>query len=81
MSASIIEHFAPLPDFRVERNKLYPLPEILLLVVCAVLSGAEGWEAIEEFGKAKLDWLRKFAPFIHGMPSHDCIAYVNGHQS
>ena len=53
MSASIIEHFAPLPDFRVERNKLYPLPEILLLVVCAVLSGAEGWEAIEEFGKAK----------------------------
>ena len=76
MSASIIEHFAPLPDFRVERNKLYPLPEILLLVVCAVLSGAEGWEAIEEFGKAKLDWLRKFAPFIHGVPSHDCIAYV-----
>jgi len=41
-----------------------------------VLSGADGWEAIEEFGKAKLDWLRKFAPFIHGIPSHDCIAYV-----
>ena len=76
MSASLIEHFAPLADFRVERNKLYPLPEILLLVVCAVLSGADGWEAIEEFGKAKLDWLRQFAPFIHGIPSHDCIAYV-----
>jgi hypothetical protein len=42
MSASILEHFAPLPDFRLERNKLYPLPEILLLVVCAVLSGADG---------------------------------------
>ena len=76
MSASFIEHFGPLPDFRIERNKLYPLPEILLLTVAAVLSGAEGWEAIEEFGKAKLNWLRKFAPFVHGIPSHDCIAYV-----
>ncbi|MGD8275473.1 MAG: ISAs1 family transposase [Thiohalocapsa sp.] len=76
MSASILEHFAPVPDFRVERNKLYPLPEILLLVVSALISGADGWEAIEQFGRAKLDWLRKFAPFAHGIPSHDCIAYV-----
>jgi predicted transposase YbfD/YdcC len=76
MSASIIEHFAPLRDFRVERNRLYPLPEILLLVVSAVLSGADGWVAIEEFGKAKLDWLRKFAPFSNGIPSDDCLAYV-----
>jgi hypothetical protein len=52
------------------------LPEILLLVVSAVLSGAEGWEAMEEFGKEKLDWLRKFAPFANGIPSHDCIATV-----
>lgn len=76
MSANIIEHFATLTDFRVERKKLYPLPEMLLLVVSAVLSGAEGWEAIEQFGKEKLDWLRKFAPFAEGIPSHDCIAYV-----
>jgi predicted transposase YbfD/YdcC len=76
MSASMLEHFSSLPDYRVDRHKLYPLPEILLLVVCAVLSGAEGWEAMEEFGKAKLDWLRKFAPFANGIPSHDCIATV-----
>ncbi|NEV65161.1 ISAs1 family transposase, partial [Thiorhodococcus minor] len=76
MSVSLIEHFAPLHDPRVERNKLYPLMEILLLVVCATLSGAEGWEAMEEFGKEKLDWLRRFAPFANGIPSHDCIASV-----
>lgn len=76
MSACLLEHFATLPDFRVDRNKLYPLPEILLLVVCAVLSGAEGWEAMEEFGQEKLDWLRKFAPFTNGIPSHDCLANV-----
>jgi hypothetical protein len=76
MSANILEHFASLPDDRVERHKLYPLPEILLLVVSAVLSGAEGWEAMEEFGKEKLDWLRRFAPFANGIPSHDCMATV-----
>jgi hypothetical protein len=76
VSASILEHFAPVPDFRIERNKVYPLSEILLLVVSGVLSGADGWEAIEQFGQSKLDWLRRFAPFSDGIPSHDCIAYV-----
>jgi hypothetical protein len=76
MSANILEHVASLPDDRVERRKLYPLPEILMLVVSAVLSGAEGWEAMEEFGKEKLDWLRRFAPFANGIPSHDCMATV-----
>ncbi len=76
MFPSILEHFSSLPDDRVDRHKLYPLPETLLLVVCAVLSGAEAREAMEEFGKEKLDWLRKFAPFANGIPSHDCIATV-----
>jgi predicted transposase YbfD/YdcC len=76
MSASLFQHFAPVPDFRIQRKTVYPLPEILLLVVSGVLSGADGWEAIELFGKSKLDWLRKFAPFADGIPSHDCIAYV-----
>jgi predicted transposase YbfD/YdcC len=76
MSASFVQHFAPLRDPRVERNKRYPLMEILLLAVCAMASGANGWEAMEEFGKAKLDWLRKSAPFANGVPPHDRIAAV-----
>lgn len=76
MSASFLEHFAPLRDPRVERNKRHALLDIVLLVVCAVASGADGWEAIEEFGHEKLDWLRQFAPFANGVPSHDCIANV-----
>jgi len=50
--------------------------DILLLVVCATFSGAEGWEAMEEFGNEKLDWLRRFAPFANGIPSHDRIVDV-----
>lgn len=52
------------------------LIDILVLTVCATLSGAEGWEEIEEFGRSKLDWLRRFVPLKNGVPSHDCIAYV-----
>ncbi|WP_246585434.1 ISAs1 family transposase [Thiorhodospira sibirica] len=55
---------------------MYPLMEILLRVICATLSGAQGWEAMEDFGKAKLDGLRKFAPFANGILSHDRIAPV-----
>jgi len=63
MSAHLIQHFAPLEDPRIERNKLYPLPEVILLVICAVLGRADDWQAIEQFGHDKLEWLRKFAPY------------------
>ncbi len=76
MISSFIEHFSELQDPRIERKKLHALMDILVLTVCAVASGAEGWEAITEFGHAKLDWLRRFIPLKNGVPSHDCIAYV-----
>jgi predicted transposase YbfD/YdcC len=76
VSASILTHFAPLEDPRIERNKLHALSDIVFLTVCAVVSGANGWEAIEDFGREKLEWCRRFAPFKNGVPSHDCIANV-----
>jgi predicted transposase YbfD/YdcC len=76
MTASIIEHFSGLEDPRMARKRLHALMDIIVLVICGVISGAEGWEAIEEFGHEKLDWLRHFIPLKNGIPSHDCIAYV-----
>ena len=58
MSASLLEHFASLEDPRVERNQRHALLDIVLLVICAVVSGADGWESMEQFGHDKLDWLR-----------------------
>ena len=52
---------------------LYPLDEILFLVISAVVSGSTDWTAIQIFGEAKLDWLRRFFPYRHGVPSHDVI--------
>lgn len=76
MKASIVEHFSSLKDPRIERNKRHALMDIIVLVICGIVSGAEGWEAIEEFGHEKENWLRKFIPLENGIPSHDCIAYV-----
>lgn len=76
MAADLIEHFSSLEDPRIERNKAHALIDIIVLTVCAVASGADGWEAIEQFGKEKLNWLRRYVPLVNGVPSHDCIAYV-----
>ncbi len=54
-------------------NFFYPLHEILFLTISAVISGAEGWTMIQEFGNTKLDWLRRFFPYKKGVPSHDVL--------
>lgn len=76
MSPSFIEHFSKLPDPRIERNKLHNLVDILVLTICAVISGAEGWEDIASFGRSQHDWLKRYIELKNGVPSHDCIAYV-----
>ena len=76
MSVNLIEHLSRIPDPRDTKNRRYPLEEILFLCISAIISGAEGWEAIERFGHAKLDWLRRFLPMTNGIPSHDTVAWV-----
>jgi hypothetical protein len=56
MSATFLKHFNSITDPRIERCKKHELIDILLLAICAVLSGAEGWEDIEDFGHFKLNW-------------------------
>lgn len=76
MTNNFITHFSKINDPRIERHKKHQLIDILFLSVCAVLSGAEGWEDIEDFGLVKLAWLRKYLPFENGIPKHDTIARV-----
>jgi predicted transposase YbfD/YdcC len=74
----LIDHFAQIEDPRRSRNTLYPIEELLLLAICAVLSGADTFVAIEAFGRSKLDWLRGLLPYERGIPSHDTIGRVFG---
>lgn len=76
MALSLQEAFSSLEDPRVERHKRHKLLDIIILTICAVISGAEGWEAIEQFGKEQQDWLRKWIELENDIPSHDCIARV-----
>lgn len=76
MSSDLVAALSRVSDPRSDKNKLYPLEEILLLCICAVLSGAEGWEGIAEFGRDRLVWLRRFLPFRNGIPSEDCLGWV-----
>jgi predicted transposase YbfD/YdcC len=55
---------------------LYPLEEILLLCLCAVISGADCWVEIALYGQQRLAFLRRFLPFKHGTPSHDQLGIV-----
>jgi predicted transposase YbfD/YdcC len=68
--------FAQVEDPRIERTKLYRLRDIIIIAICAVICGADGWVGIEEFGKAKQDWLTDLLDLPNGIPSHDTFGRV-----
>ncbi len=73
---SPLKYFAELKDPRVERTREHVLEEILLIAIAAILSGAGGWNEIENYGKAKIDWLGTFLTLPSGIPSHDTFNRV-----
>jgi predicted transposase YbfD/YdcC len=73
---AIQTHFAALQDPRIERTRLHDLMDIIVIAICAVLCGAEGWEDIAKYGRAKEAWLRTFLHLPNGIPSHDTFRRV-----
>lgn len=73
---SIGAHFAPLTDPRADRGQTHLLLDIITVALCAVLCGADGWVAVETFGRAKAAWLRTFLALPGGIPSHDTFGRV-----
>ncbi|MGU7780707.1 ISAs1 family transposase [Burkholderia sp. PU8-34] len=72
---SIEEAFGGLTDPR-SRPSPHDLQEILFVSLCAILSGADSWVAIQIWGESKLDWLRRYVPLERGIPSHDTFGRV-----
>ena len=72
----LMEHISNIPDYRQAWKVEHKLSDILLLTICAVISGAEGWEDIEDFGETHLDFLKLYGDFENGIPVHDTIARV-----
>jgi hypothetical protein len=71
-----LSYFNDLPDPRQAGKVLYPLDEVLLLCLLAVLAGAETITDIARFGDKKLALLRRFRPFAAGTPAHDHLGDI-----
>jgi len=63
-------------DTRKNINKEYELEDIVFLTMAALLSGATGWKAIEIFGRAQIDWLKRYRPFLNGIPTRHSIGRI-----
>jgi predicted transposase YbfD/YdcC len=77
-AADLRQHFGHLTDPRIERTKEHKLIDIVIIAICAIIAGADGWVAIEAFGHAKEKWLRTFLDLPNGIPSHDTFGRVFG---
>lgn len=75
-SLAIQTHFATLEDPRIHRSRLHDLMDIIVIAICAVICGAEGWHDIAKYALAKEDWLRTFLALPNGIPSHDTFRRV-----
>ena len=75
-AASLLDHFSALADPRQSWKVVYPLPEILLVVLCGTLAGAQNIVEIRQWAGHKLAFLRGFLPFARGVPSHDTLCDV-----
>jgi predicted transposase YbfD/YdcC len=72
----IIGFFNDIKDPRIERKKCYPLIEVIVITLLAVMAFAKGWEDIELYGKTKEAWLKQFLPLKNGIPQHDVFRRV-----
>lgn len=73
---SIARHFAALTDPRVARTRKHALADILVIALAATVAGADSFEGVAAFGRAKRDWLARFLTLANGVPSADTFGRV-----
>jgi predicted transposase YbfD/YdcC len=70
-----LRFFGDMPDPRAH-NVIHKLHDILVIAICAVICGADGWAEVEEFGRSKQNWFKTFLDLPCGVPSHDTFGRV-----
>lgn len=76
LAVPFLTHFTALRDPRQAAKVLYPLPELLLLLLCGTVAGADDFVELTLWGEEHLGFLRRFLPFARGIPSHDTLCEV-----
>src|SRR5262245_4189095 len=74
--ASILTHFAALPDPRRERLRRHRLLDLIAIAICAVVAGCDDWVEVAAYGRQQETWLKTFLPLPNGIPSHDTFSRV-----
>lgn len=74
--ALLIACFQPLPDPRLERRQLHKVIDIVVIGLATLISGGEGFTAMEAFGAAQQAQLKEFLELKNGIPSHDTFGRV-----
>jgi predicted transposase YbfD/YdcC len=72
----ILEHFAELPDPRIDRTRRHPLINVIVMSLCGAICGADGWEALEMFAETREAFFRSFLDLAGGTPSADTFRRV-----
>ena len=72
----ILVHFRKVSDTRSHFNQEYPVLEMSLLLINALISGNKSWADVHIFGETRLEWLRQYLPFEHGIPTQQNIGRI-----
>jgi predicted transposase YbfD/YdcC len=75
----IVASFGELQDPRHPINQAHLFSDILVMSICAIVCGADDWEAVADYAKAKKEWLSTFLPLPGGIPAHDTFWRVFRH--
>ena len=70
---AFLDSFGTLEDKRESSKIHHSVAEILLVTLCGVIAGADGWEDLEDYGESKIDLLRELLPYASGIPSDDTL--------
>lgn len=74
--AAIEKYFSSLSDPRMSGKVRHKLIDIITITLCAVISGADAWTEVEEYGRAKYERFKSFSELPSGIPSHDTFGNV-----
>ena len=76
VKTTLMEHLSQVQDPRIDRCRDHDLIDILVIAICTLLCRGEGFNDMEDFGKAKQEWFKTFLNLRHGIPSHDTFNRV-----
>lgn len=73
---SLLDHFSTIKDARQPWKVMYPLREVILLVVCGTIADCDDYDDIADWGAAHLDFLRSMSEFHYGIPCEDWLRVI-----